>query len=138
MSVVGSISIRDNATAVLKNIRKEQAALRTDAAKTKSGLKEIWDKTYTAKVDTASSMAKTDGLLGKMRQLGREAASPVIKAKDEASAKITKVSNAVKSVGKKIVSPVIRTKDEASAKITKISNAVRTVGKKIASPVIRA
>lgn len=138
MSVVGSISIRDNATAVLKNIRKEQAALRTDAAKTKSGLKEIWDKTYTAKVDTASSMAKTDGLLGKMRQLGRKAASPVIKAKDEASAKITKVSNAVKTVGKKIVSPVIRAKDEASAKITKISNAVRTVGKKIASPVIRA
>ena len=31
MSVVGSISIRDNASSVLKSIRQEQTALRKDA-----------------------------------------------------------------------------------------------------------
>lgn len=48
MSVVGSISIRDNASSVLKSIRQEQTALRKDAAETRKELQRAWDKTYTA------------------------------------------------------------------------------------------
>ena len=51
MSVVGSISIRDNASSVLKSIRQEQTALRKDAAETRKELQRAWDKTYTAKKD---------------------------------------------------------------------------------------
>lgn len=52
MSVVGSISIRDNASSVLKSIRQEQTALRKDAAETRKELQRAWDKTYTAKINT--------------------------------------------------------------------------------------
>ena len=83
MSVVGSISIKDNATATLKSIRSEQAAFRKDVVKTKDELKAAWDKTYTAKVDTSSSVQKTKGLLNNMKQLGKEAVATVIRAKDE-------------------------------------------------------
>lgn len=93
MSVVGSISIRDNASSVLKSIRQEQTALRKDAAETRKELQRAWDKTYTAKINTESATRKTDGLTGKVKQLGKTVISPVIKAKDAASATITKVSN---------------------------------------------
>ena len=64
MSVVGSISIRDNASSVLKSIRQEQTALRKDAAETRKELQRAWDKTYTAKINTESATRKTDGLTG--------------------------------------------------------------------------
>ena len=55
MSVVGSISIRDNASSVLKSIRQEQTALRKDAAETRKELQRAWDKTYTCLLYTSPS-----------------------------------------------------------------------------------
>ncbi len=136
MSVVGSISIKDNATATLKNIRSEQAAFRSDVKKTKSELKATWDKTYTAKVDTTSSVKKTEGLLSKMKQLGKEAAAPVIRVKDEATAKVTKVNNAIKTVGKKVASPVIKAKDTASKALGAIGSKMKSVGSMVARPIV--
>ena len=124
MSVVGSISIRDNASSVLKSIRQEQTALRKDAAETRKELQRAWDKTYTAKINTESATRKTDGLTGKVKQLGKTVISPVIKAKDAASATITKVSNGIKTVGKKVATPVIKIKDSATSKVKSIKNSV--------------
>lgn len=137
MGVVGSISIRDNASSVLKNIRQEQTALRKDAAETRKELQRAWDKTYTAKVDTTSAVQKTDGLTGKVKQLGKQVISPVIKAKNSASATITKVSNGIKAVGKTVASPVIKIKDSATAKVNSIKNAITGVAKKVTTPVIK-
>ena len=166
MGVVGSISIRDNASTVLKQVRSEQTSLRRDAANTRKELQRTWDKKYTAKIDTSAAIKKTEGVFGKVKQLGKTVATPVIHAKDTASAKvsavndeikiidretaepeiivrdsasgkITKVSSAIKTVGQKVAAPVIRAKDAASAKIAKVSSAIKAVGKKIASPVIR-
>ncbi len=137
MGVVGSISIRDNASSVLKSVRQEQTALRKDAAETRKELQRAWDKTYTAKVDTASATRKTDGLTGKVKQLGKKVVSPVIKAKDAASATISKVSNGIKSVGKKVASPVIKIKDSATSKVKSIKNAITGVAKKVTTPVIK-
>lgn len=137
MGVVGSISIRDNASSVLKSVRQEQTALRKDAAETRKELQRAWDKTYTAKVDTASATRKTDGLTGKLKQLGEKAVSPVIKAKDAASATISKVSNNIKMVGKKVASPVIKVKDSATSKVKTIKNAITGVAKKVTTPVIK-
>lgn len=137
MSVVGSISIRDNASSVLKSIRQEQTALRKDAAETRKELQRAWDKTYTAKINTESATRKTDGLTGKVKQLGKTVISPVIKAKDAASATITKVSNGIKTVGKKVATPVIKIKDSATSKVKSIKNALTGVAKKVTTPVIK-
>lgn len=137
MSVVGSISIRDNASSVLKSIRQEQTALRKDAAETRKELQRAWDKTYTAKINTESATRKTDGLTGKLKQLGKTVISPVIKAKDAASATITKVSNGIKTVGKKVATPVIKIKDSATSKVKSIKNALTGVAKKVTTPVIK-
>ena len=137
MGVVGSISIRDNASSVLKSVRAEQTALRKDAANTRKELKRTWDKTYTAKLDTSSAVKKADGLTGKVKQLGKRVASPVIRVKDAASTKIAKVSSGVKAVGKKVVAPVIKVKDAATSKVKKIKSAIKGVAKKVTTPIIK-
>ncbi len=137
MSVVGRISIRDNASSVLKSIRQEQTALRKDTAETRKELQRAWDKTYIAKLDTSSAEKKADGLIGKVKQLGKRAASPVIRAKDAASAKISKVSNEVKAVGKKVANPVVKVKDAAASKVKKIKSEIEGVGKKVTTPIIK-
>lgn len=137
MGVVGSISIRDNASSVLKSVRSEQTALRKDAANTRKELKRTWDKTYTAKLDTSSAVKKVDGLTGKVKQLGKRVASPVIRVKDAASSKIAKVSSGVKAVGKKVVTPVIKVKDAATSKVKKIKSAIKGVAKKVTTPIIK-
>ena len=134
---MGSISIRDNASSVLKSVRAEQTALRKDAANTRKELQRTWDKTYTAKLDTSSAVKKTDGLTGKVKQLGKKVASPVIRAKDAASTKIAKVSSGVKAVGKKVVTPVIKVKDAATSKVKKIKSAIKGVAKKATTPIIK-
>ncbi len=137
MGVVGSISIRDNASSVLKRVRTEQTALGKDAASTRKELQRTWDKTYTAKLDTASAVKKVNELTGKVKQLGKKVASPVIRVKDAASTKIAKVSSGVKAVGKKVVTPVIKIKDAATSKVKKIKSAIKGVAKKVTTPIIK-
>ena len=137
MGVVGSISIRDNASSVLKNVRKEQSALRREAADTRKELQRTWDRKYTARLDTSSAVKKADSLTGKVKRLGKRIASPVIRVKDDASRKISKITGSLKAVGKRTVSPVIRVKDAASVKIKKIKSAIKGVAKKVTTPVIK-
>ena len=88
-------------------------------------------KAYTAKINTESATRKTDGLTGKVKQLGKTVISPVIKAKDAASATITKVSNGIKTVGKKWWQlQVIKIKDSATSKVKSIKNALTGDGEK--------
>ena len=51
MSVVGNISIKDNVTATLRIIKKEQTSFRDDVKKTREEMKKAWDKKYQAKLD---------------------------------------------------------------------------------------
>lgn len=138
MSVIGSISIKDNATAVLKRIKKEQAAFRADAVKTRNELKATWNQVYTAKIrakDEAS--AKIAKVKSAVKDIGNKVAAPVIRVKDVATARITKVISEVKAVGNKVVAPLIRVKDAATDKIIKVGNALKTIGKKVVTPIIR-
>lgn len=137
MGVVGSISIRDNASSVLKNVRKEQTALRKEAADTRKELQRTWDKSYTAKLDTSSAVKKADSLTGKLKQLGKRVVSPVVQVKDATSAKITKIKSAVKGVAKKVTTPIIQLKDAASAKIAKVSGKLKSIGGKVFSPIVK-
>lgn len=69
MSVIGSISIKDNASSVLKSVRQEQTAFREDVKKTKKELTSTWDKQYEAKINTASAVKKVDELKQKVNPL---------------------------------------------------------------------
>lgn len=136
MGVVGSIAITDRVSGVLKNIRNEQTAFRKDVTETRKELNHTWGKTYKAKVDTKTAVEKVTAFLGKAKQVGKTAISPVLRVKDAASGTITKVADKAKAIGKKAASPVIKAKDKASAVLSKVSGKLKAVSK-VFTPIIK-
>lgn len=106
MSVIGSISIKDNATAVLKSIRNEQTAFRKDVAKTKSELKAAWDKQYKAKLEATAAAKKAKELRAKLEPLRKKVVTAMA-VKDMATDKVKAVAKKVKEVGKLTARPVV-------------------------------
>lgn len=106
MSVIGSISIKDNATAVLKSIRNEQTAFRKDVAKTKSELKAAWDKQYKAKLEATAAAKKAKELRAKLEPLRKKVVTAMA-VKDMATDKVKSVAKKVKEVGKLTARPVV-------------------------------
>ena len=60
MSVIGSISIKDNVTATLRIIKKEQTSFREDVKKTREEMEKTWKEKYQAKLD-ATPEKSSDG-----------------------------------------------------------------------------
>lgn len=69
--VKGAISIKDNATAVLRSIKKEQSDFRSDVEKTKKALQATWDKKRTAKLDATAAKTAADALKKKWSHCAR-------------------------------------------------------------------
>lgn len=106
MSVVGSISIKDNVSAVLRSIRKEQSVFRQDVESTKKKLKDAWGKKYDAKFETTPAMKKMKDLRDRIEPFRKKLVKAVV-IKDLASEKIRKVAGDIKRTGKMIAKPVI-------------------------------
>lgn len=135
MGVVGSISIKDNASSVLKNVKKEQTALRKDTADTRKELQRTWNKTYTARADTSSAVKKADRLTGKVKELGKKVASPVIRVKDAASSVIGKVTEKLKAIGGKVFSPIVKLTDATAKGISAVGGKLASIAKTVSIPV---
>lgn len=135
MSVLkGAISIKDNATAVLRNIKKEQSAFRQDVEKTKQTLKSTWDKKRTARLDSTAAQKAATQLKSKLEPL-RKKVTTAVALKDMATDKVKAVGNKIKAVGKMAAKPLIAIKDATAAGLSKVSGALKSVAKTVAIPV---
>lgn len=134
--VAGSISIKDNASATLKNIRSEQSKLRADAQKTSSALKSAWNTPRKLKADVSEAKKKLKSVTDAAKKL--KPVTMAVKAKDTATKVIKGVGNAIKAVKKsKAVTTVLKAKDTASKVVKGTTRALVTLGRKVASPVIK-
>lgn len=134
MSVVGSISIKDNVTATLRIIKKEQTSFREDVKKTKKELKDAWDKKYQAKLDaTAASKALTQ-LNSKLSPLRKKVVTAVA-MKDMATDKVKTVHNRLKELEKKAIAPVVKLKDATAKGISAIGSKLKALGTEVIIPV---
>lgn len=106
MSVIGSISIRDNATAVLKAIRNEQTAFRQDVVKTKGELKATWEKQYKARLETTTAAKKAKELRSRLDPL-RKKLVVAMAVKDLVSDKVKAVTRKIRNVSKMVARPVV-------------------------------
>lgn len=125
MSVVGSISIRDNVSFVLKDIRKEQTSFRKDVEKTKSELKAAWDKKYEARLETTAAAKKAKELKSKFEPLRKKIVMAAA-IKDMATDKVKAVTKKMKAAGKLVAKPVVNV-------VVKGAQALSSIGKGIAS-----
>lgn len=119
--VKGAISIKDNMTAVLRNIKQEQSAFRQDVEKTKKELQTTWDKKRTAKLDATAASKGMDSLKKKMEPLRKKLVIATA-IKDVATAKVKALGNKVKAVGKMVATPVVKV-------VTKGAEALSAIGK---------
>lgn len=132
--VKGTIALKDNATAVLQGIRKEQSTFRRDVEKTKSVLKATWDKKYQARIEATAAHKTLQKLKKNLAPLQKKITT-VVAVKDLASSKIKSVATKVGNVGKAVATPLIKIKDATAAGISKINDKLKSLAKKTVIPV---
>lgn len=110
MSVIGSISIKDNVTATLRIIKKEQTSFREDVKKTREEMEKTWKEKYQAKLDATPATKALNSLKSKMEPLRKKVVTAMA-VKDMATTKVKAVESRVKDLGKKVAEPVVKIKD---------------------------
>lgn len=133
MAVKGRISIKDNASSVLKNVRSETKKLSSETKKTGSVMKSVWNKTYKLKADVNDAKKKIKSVTSEVKKL--KPVTAVLKAKDIATKTVKKVKSGLDAIGKRTVAPVIRVVDKASSKIKGIAGSLGKVAKAVAIPL---
>ena len=109
MSVIGSISIKDNVTATLRIIKKEQTSFREDVKKTREEMEKTWKEKYQAKLDATPATKALNSLKSKMEPLRKKVVTAMA-VKDMATTKVKAVESRVKDLGKKVAEPVVKIK----------------------------
>lgn len=129
----GVISIKDNATATLRAVRKEQSAFRREVDSTKNSLQKTWDKKYKARLDATAASKKAKQLSKQYAPLRKKIATAVA-VKDMATSKIKAVGSRLRSIGKTVASPVVKLKDKASSVLKSLGGKLKSIGKAVANP----
>lgn len=130
----GVISLKDNATATLRAVHKEQSAFRRAVDNTKKSLTQTWDKKYKARLDATAASKKAKQLSQQLAPLRKKIAT-VVAVKDIATSKIKAVGSRLRSLGKTVASPVVKLKDKASSALKGLSGKLKSIGKGIAIPI---
>lgn len=134
MSVIGSISIKDNVTATLRIIKKEQTSFREDVKKTREEMEKTWKEKYQAKLDATPATKALNSLKSKMEPLRKKVVTAMA-VKDMATTKVKAVESRVKDLGKKVAEPVVKIKDATGKGISAISGKMKELGTKVVIPV---
>lgn len=130
----GVISLKDNATATLRAVRKEQSAFRRDVATTKKQLLSTWDKKYKARLDATAASKKAKELSDKLKPLRKKVVTAVA-LKDAATAKVKALSSKLKAVGKTVAKPVVSVVVKGAQALSSIGKGIAKVGKVAAAGV---
>lgn len=117
---VGAIlTLKDNFSATLKGIRKEQNAFQKEVINTKKELQSAFKKEMNARVNTTTAAKKIKQLRKDIKPLRKKIATAVV-YKDMASSKIKSTKKLLVGVAKTPFRPALYLKDKASNKISKI------------------
>lgn len=119
---VGAVlTLRDNFSATLKGIRKEQNAFQREVYSTKKELQSTFKKETNARINTTSAAKKIKELRKEIKPLRKKVAVAVA-YKDMAKDKIKSTKKTLVGIAKTPFKPVISLKDKATSKAQKIKN----------------
>lgn len=128
MAVKGTISIKDNMTSVLRQIKKEQGSFKKDVNATKKVLQRTWDKKYQAKLDATPATKKIQALENKMKPIRKKVVTAVA-VKDMATAKVKSIGSKMSKVGKMVVKPTVKVATYGTKALSGVGKAVAKAGK---------
>jgi hypothetical protein len=164
MPVIEKIKITDEGIATLKKYQKEHRSFVEEVKKTRSELKNTWNKTYKPVIETSQAGKAINSLktqadsfkrglkaklnvdnsqISKLRQakeqmqtFSKMIASATINVKDNTKNKINNIYNRLLKIGKKTISPAVKIKDNAMTKIRRIKSEVSYLAKTVARPAV--
>lgn len=121
---IGAIlTLKDNMSATLKGIRKEQSAFKKDVDTTRKALEKSFNKKYNMRLNNTAAM-KAIKSTRKALEPFRKKMVVVMAYKDMITSRVRKTHNQLKVLGKKVFSPVVAIKDKTGAFFSKLKNGI--------------
>ena len=115
------ISLKDNMSGTMREIRREQKQFQRELKKTKGELRRAAKEKYTARLDATKAHKKLKDLRKDFKQKRTRIVNVVAKTQ-LAKEKLDKIKNTAKAVGRMSVKPVVALKDKASSMIGAIKS----------------
>lgn len=113
------ISLKDNMSAALRDIQKEQKSFQRQVTRTRNQLAAASQQKMKVRLDSTTAHKKIKKLRRELRPLRKKVAT-AIAVKDLALAKVKRVKRELKGIARFIASPVIKVKDQVTGRLGKI------------------
>lgn len=130
------ISLKDNFSAGLRGVRREQNSFRKEVAQTRKAMDALNRKKMTARLNATQANKAFNALKKNTKYIeAKKKLVQVVVAKDMAMAKLKKIQSTMKSLGKAVAKPIVMAKDKATSMIKGISSKLGALAKGIAIPL---
>lgn len=130
------ISLKDNFSAGLRGVRREQNAFRKEVAQTRKAMDSINKKKMTARLNATQANKAFSALKKNTKYI--EAKKKLVQAvvlKDQAMAKLNKIKSTMNAIGKTVAKPIVIAKDKATSLIKGIGSKLALLAKGISIPL---
>lgn len=130
------ISLKDNFSAGLRGVRREQRSFQKEVAQTRKAMESINKKKMTARLNATQANKAFNALKKNTKYVeAKKKLVQVVVAKDMASAKLKKVQSTMKSLGRAIAKPVVLAKDKATSVIKGLGGKLAGIAKGVTIPL---
>lgn len=128
------ISLKDNMSATMRGIRREQTQFQREVRKTRAEIQRASRERLRIRMDATPAHRAIQSLRTKLAPLRKKLVTAVV-MKDLASEKLNRIKSNLKAVGKFVAKPLIMAKDKATSVIKKIGGGLKSLAKGLAIPV---
>ena len=130
------ISLKDNFSAGLRGVRREQNSFRKEVAQTRKAMDALNKKKMNVRLNATQANKAFNAIKKNTKYIeAKKKLVQVVVAKDMAMAKLKKIQSTMKSLGKTVAKPIVMAKDKATSMIKGISSKLGALAKGIAIPL---
>ena len=130
------ISLKDNFSAGLRGVRREQSSFRREVAQTRKAMDALNRKKMTARLNATQANKAFNALKKNTKYIeAKKKLVQIVVAKDMAIAKLKKIQSTMKSIGKAVAKPIVMAKDKATSIIKGIGSKIKALAKGVAVPL---
>ena len=130
------ISLKDNFSAGLRGVRREQSSFRREVAQTRKAMDALNRKKMTARLNATQANKAFNALKKNTKYIeAKKKLVQIVVAKDMAIDKLKKIQSTMKSIGKAVAKPIVMAKDKATSIIKGIGSKIKALAKGIAIPL---
>lgn len=131
------ISLKDNMSATMRGIRREQKQFQREVKQTRAAIRSANREKIKIRLDNTKAHKAIQRIRKDLAPLRKKVAT-VVALKDETKDKIKKIKSNMKSIGRFVAKPMVMIRDKATSAIKKISGFIKSIAKKVTIPIALA